>query len=341
MKRKNIIAGIDLGGTSMQVVIADNRNNILAEAKALTRRGKKPQEIVADIAAAVVEALTGAGLKRSDLAAACIGAPGPVDRERGIVHEAPNLGWYDFPLGPLLAKRLRVPVMLENDVNAGTVGEHTLGSGAGANNLVGVFVGTGIGGGMIVNGKLYEGSHGGAGEVGHMLIVIDGPLCGCGHRGCVEAVASRTAMERDVRAAVKGGRKSVVLELMKRKKKTRMTSSVISAALRRKDPVMQEVMDRAQRYVGILVANLVNLLDPECVVIGGGLAGRLGEQYVGPIREYAHEHFFREKDVKRVRVVAGKLGDNAGALGNVVIARRTLRQERVARIAGRVRPVEK
>ena len=322
---KNLIAGIDLGGTSMQVLIVDRRNNILAEAKAPTRRAKKPLAIVDDIATAVEEAMTGAGLKRSSLAGASIGAPGPVDRERGVVHEAPNLGWIEFPLGPALAKRLRVPVVLENDVNAGTVGEHVLGAGAGASNLIGIFVGTGIGGGIIANGKLYEGSHGGAGEIGHMLIVIDGPLCGCGHRGCIEAVASRTAMERDVRAAIKRGQRSVVFELMKRKNKTRMTSSVISAALKRKDPVMQEVMERAQRYLGILVANVVNLLDPECVVIGGGLAGRLGEQYVGPIREYAHEHFFREKDVKRVRVVPGKLADNAGAMGAVALARRRLR----------------
>ncbi|HXJ92743.1 MAG TPA: ROK family protein [Terriglobia bacterium] len=325
LRRKRIIAGIDLGGTSMQVLIVDQRNNILAEAKAPTRRAKKPLGVVADIAKAVEEAMTNAGLKRSDLTAASIGAPGPVDRDRGIVHEAPNLGWFEFPLGPALAKRLRVPVVLENDVNAGTLGEHVLGAGVGASNLIGIFVGTGIGGGLIINSKLYEGSHGGAGEIGHMLIVLDGPLCGCGHRGCVEAVASRTAMERDVRAAIKSGRKSCVLELMKRRNKTRMTSSVINAALKRKDPVMREVMERAQRYLGILVANVVNLLDPECVVIGGGLAGRLGELYVGPIREYAHEHFFREKDVKRVRIVPGKLADNAGAFGAVVVARRRLR----------------
>jgi len=325
LRRKKVIAGIDLGGTSMQVLLVDQRNNILAEAKAPTRRAKKALGVVADIATAVEEAMTLAGLKRYDLTAASIGAPGPVDAERGIVHHAPNLGWIEFPLGPTLAKRLRVPVFLENDVNAGTVGEHTLGAGVGASNLIGIFVGTGIGGGLIVNGKLYEGSHGGAGEVGHMLIVVDGPLCGCGHRGCVEAVASRTAMERDVRAAIKSGRKSCVLELMKRKNKTRMTSSVINAALKRKDPVMREVMEHAQQYLGILVANVVNLLDPDCVVIGGGLAGRLGELYVGPIREHAHEHFFREKDVKRIRVVPGKLADNAGAFGAVVLARRRLR----------------
>ena len=157
-----------------------------------------------------------------------------------------------------------------------------------------------------------------------MMIVVDGPLCGCGHRGCAEAVASRTAMERDVRAAIKAGQKSVIPDLMKKKSKLRMTSSVVNAALKRKDPLMREVMARAQRYLGILVANVINLLDPECVVIGGGLATRLGETYVGPVRQWANKYMFHEEDAKRVRIVAGRLGDNAGALGAVVLARQRL-----------------
>jgi glucokinase len=156
------------------------------------------------------------------------------------------------------------------------------------------------------------------------VILVDGPLCSCGRRGHAEALASRTAMERDVRAAIKAGRKSLVPELMKRKGKVRMTSSVVNAALKRKDPVTREVLARAQRYLGILVANVINLLDPECVVIGGGLATRLGETYVGPVRQSAIEYMFHESDAKRVRIVGGRLGDNAGALGAVVLARQRL-----------------
>jgi glucokinase len=321
---QQILVGIDLGGTSMKLLIVDAKNKILADAKAPTRRSKRPMSTVDDIADLLTEAISMAGVKRRDLGGISIGAPGSVDRHRGVVHEAPNLAWYEFPLGPQLEKRVRVPVIVENDVNVGTVGEHVLGAGENASDLVGIFVGTGIGGGIIAGGRLYEGSHGGAGEVGHMMIVVDGPLCGCGHRGCAEAVASRTAMERDVRAAIKAGRKSVIPELMKKKSKIRMTSSVVNAALKRKDPLMREVLARAQRYMGMLVANVVNLLDPECVVIGGGLATRLGETYVGPIRQWAFKYMFHEADAKRIRIVPGRLGDNAGALGAVVLARQRL-----------------
>ena len=324
MVKKRIIAGIDLGGTSMKVLIVDARNSILGEARAPTRRTGKPSGIVGEIADTIDEALSVAGLKRRDLAAASIGAPGSIDRHRGVVHEAPNLGWSEFPLGPQLERRLPVPVVVDNDVNVGTVGEHVLGAGAGASNMVGIFVGTGIGGGIITNGRLYEGSMGGAGEIGHTVMLADGPLCSCGHRGCVEALASRWAMERDVRAAIKAGRKSIVLDLMKRKGKPRMTSSIINSALKRNDRVMRDVLRRAQYYLGILAANAVNLLDPECVVIGGGLATRLGERFVAPIRESAADYFLREKDAQRIRVVAGRLGDDAGALGAVVLARQRL-----------------
>jgi glucokinase len=323
-KTQQNLVGIDLGGTSMKLLIVDAKNRILADAKAPTRRSKRPTAMVDDIAELLADAITMAGLKRRDLSGISIGAPGSVDRHRGVVHEAPNLGWDEFPLGPELEKRIRVPVIVENDVNVGTVGEHVLGAGENANDLVGIFVGTGIGGGIIANGRLYEGSHGGAGEVGHMMIVVGGPLCGCGHRGCAEAVASRTAMEREVRAAIKAGRRSVIPELMKKKSKLRMTSSIMNAALKRKDAVMRDVMSQAQRYLGILVANVINLLDPECIVIGGGLATRLGETYVGPVRQWAYKYMFHESDAKRIRIVPGRLGDNAGALGAVVLARQRL-----------------
>jgi glucokinase len=324
LRRKHIIAGIDLGGTSLKVLIVDDKNAIVSEAKAATRRSRKPGALLEGVADAVDEALGRAGLKRRELSAVSIGAPGSIDRHRGVVHEAPNLGWTEYPLGPNLERRLRVPVVVDNDVNVGTVGEHALGAGSGVDDLVGIFVGTGIGGGLITNGRLYEGSRGGAGEVGHAVIQVDGPRCSCGHRGCAEALASRWAMERDVRAAVKAGRRSIVLDIMKKKGKPRMTSSVIHAALRRNDRVMHDVLERAQYNLGILVANMVNLLDPACVVIGGGIAGRLGELFVGPIRKAAAKYFLRDDDAKRVKIVGGRLGDNAGALGAVVLARQRL-----------------
>ena len=190
--------------------------------------------------------------------------------------------------------------------------------------MAGIFVGTGIGGGIVLGGKLYQGARGAAAEIGHVVIEINGPLCGCVNRGCAEALASRTAMERDVRDAVRRGEKSIVPKLMQDRGRTRMTSSIIERALRAHDPVMEKVMEHAQFCLGILAANVVNMLDPECVIIGGGIAGRLGRDYVDPIRKTAYQYFLRRHDARRVKIVPGVLGDDAGPLGAVFLARQWL-----------------
>src|SRR3989449_6013888 len=324
---RDVIVGVDLGGTSMRALVVDADYQVLGEDKEPTNPKEKPVKLIADLANVVEQAVERAGLKMKEVRAVSIGAPGAVDSERGIVFEAPNIRWRDVRLGAKLRKTLQVPVLVENDVNVGVVGEHVLGAGRGTKELVGIFVGTGIGGGIIVKGKLYEGSRGGAGEIGHTVLMVNGPICSCGHRGCAEALASRTAMGRDVPAAIKSGARSMVLEYMKARRKDRMTSSVIQAALKKKDKIMGEVMARAEFYLGILVANFVNFLDPERVVIGGGVAERLGEDFVGPIRQTAYEYFLRHRDRHRVKILPGRLGDNAGALGAVVLARQRLREK--------------
>jgi len=161
-----------------------------------------------------------------------------------------------------------------------------------------------------------------------VVVQVDGPRCGCGKRGCIEALASRTAMERDVRAAVKAGERSLVPKIMRKRHKRLMTSSVIVAALEKRDPVMRKVMKRAQHYLGIFVGSIVNIIDPEVVVIGGGIAERLQEDYVRPIRETAYKYFLHQRDAERVKIVPGILGDNAGALGAVILARQRLGKAR-------------
>jgi glucokinase len=322
---KDLIVGVDMGGTSLRALVVDGKNKILAVEKTPTRRDKKTGDLISDIAALVEDAVDSARRKWTHVRAVSFGAPGAVDPERGIVHRAPNLGWTNVALGPRLRELLGVPILVENDVNVGVMGEYALGAAKGAQEVVGVFVGTGIGGGIISRGKLYEGGRGAAGEVGHIVIQVDGPKCGCGKRGCAEALASRTAMEREVRAALKAGRKSIIPKIMKKRRKTRMTSSVIQAALKKKDPLMREVLKHAQYYLGILVANIVNTLDPQVVVIGGGIAERLQEDYVAPIRKTAYKYFLQSRDAERVKIVPGVLGDNAGALGAVVLARQRLR----------------
>jgi glucokinase len=276
------------------------------------------------MAASVRKAVTTAGVSWSKLRAVSVGAPGAVDPKQGIVYKAPNLGWENVRLARKLGRLLAVPVLVENDVNAGTMGEYALGAGKGTRDMIGIFVGTGIGGGLVFGGELHEGCRGAAGEIGHMIIEKNGPRCGCGKRGCVEALASRTAMEREVRQAIRHGARSVVLQIMKERKRTRMTSSIIVRALDKNDPLMLQVLKRAQFYLGILVANLVNTLDPEAVVIGGGIAERLGERFVAPIRATAWEFLLRQDGRERIKILRGVLGDNAGALGAAVLARRRL-----------------
>ncbi|HUY13952.1 MAG TPA: ROK family protein [Terriglobia bacterium] len=323
-QKPEAIAGIDLGGTSIKALIVDGKYKILAAVKRKTKATAKADPLIDEIASVVEEASKQAGLKVKDLFAVSIGAPGTIDTKRGIVLEAPNLGWKDVKLADELKKLLSVPILVDNDVNVGVVGEHALGAGEKVSELVGIFVGTGIGGGIIIHGELYGGGRGGAGEIGHTVILADGPACSCGHRGCAEALASRTAMERDVLDAIKGGQKSVVPKILKEKEKDRITSSVIQAAIEQKDAVMTEVFKRAQHYLGILVANMVNLLDPERVVIGGGLAERFGEDFVAPIRQTAYEYFLHGRDAKRIKVLPGALGDKSGALGAAVLAHKRL-----------------
>lgn len=324
-RKSEVIIGIDLGGTSIKALAVDGKNKILATGKKKTQGGAKPKALIKEIAALVESTAKDAGSKLKSVVAVSIGAPGAIDVQRGIVIEAPNLGWKNVHLATELRLRLGTPIVVDNDVNVGVIGEHALGAGEGVDDLIGIFVGTGIGGGIISGGKLFEGASGSAGEMGHTVIEVNGPVCSCGRRGCAEALASRTAMARDVMIAIKAGAKSVVPELLKERQRDRITSSIIQAALAKHDPVMTQVLKRAQFFLGILVGNMVNVLDPARVVIGGGVASRLGEAYVGPVRTTAYEHFLHPEAVKRTKVLAGRLGDNAGALGAVVLARKRLR----------------
>jgi glucokinase len=324
MPKEEIYVGVDLGGTSLRALAVGNQNRILSMEKTAIEPVRGPAGLIRDIAGCVRRAVDGAGVPWSRVQAVSVGAPGAVGTAEGIVYMAPNLGWKDVRLAAKLKSLLQVPVLLENDVNAGTVGEHALGAGQGSQDMVGIFVGTGIGGGLILNGELHEGFRGAAAEIGHIVLQPDGPLCGCGKRGCVEALASRTAMERDVRLAIRGGASSIVPQIMQERQRDRMTSSIIARAMKSRDAVMRQVMKRAQFYLGLLAANVVNVLDPEALVFGGGIAERLQESFVGPIRSTALKYFMRQDGRERIRIVPGTLGDNAGALGAVVLARRRL-----------------
>lgn len=317
-----VFTGIDLGGTSIHAA-AVRAGSILAKAGGKTPRDAGVDETLALISG-LVDELRGGLDEPSSLQGVCIGAPGAVDPQTGVVRNAPNLGWSNVPLADELSARVGLPVVVDNDVNVGAVGEHVHGAGKGCGLMAAIFVGTGVGGALTLDGRVQRGFRGAAGEFGHMLAVPDGRRCGCGRCGCFEAYTSKTAMEAMVRERVARGRTSSVLDIMAAKGKTRISSSVITAALAEGDPLMGEVMREAQHHLAVLVANLVNAVDPEVVVFGGGLVARMGDRFVDPIAREARAGFLQQDGAHRIRIVPGTLGDEAGTVGAAAVAERRL-----------------
>lgn len=317
------VVGMDLGGTKILAAVVDREGHILAKAKRSTQAAKGPDAVLRRLARTVREAARQANIDWSAISGVGVGAPGPIDPKSGMVYNPPNLpGWDEIALGPRLSKALGVPVYLENDVNLGTLGEHALGAGRDTRDMVGIFVGTGVGGGLILDGQLRSGFRHAAGELGHMIILADGPVCGCGNRGCLESVASRTAIERDIQLGIAAGRESIIPRLIR--EKGRLTSGVLARALRKRDPLTVEVMGRAQWYLGLLTASIVNLIDPEMIVFGGGVVEALGKGFLAPIRATARQYYIQKAGAEQVRIVAAQLGDHAGVLGAAVLARRQI-----------------
>ena len=307
--------GIDLGGTKIFGVRLKGADGTVAgEAKGKTPTHGGPLGVV-DAIAEVVQELGGVG--PGDVIG--VGAPGVIDVDKGVVRAAPNLpGWIEpFALGPALAETLGIErALIDNDVNVGVVAEHRMGAGRGASELLGVFVGTGVGGGLILDGRLRRGRTGLAGEIGHVVVKAGGRPCGCGGRGHLEAYAGRAGMERRARELEAKGQDTALVELAKAK---RMTSSVWAKALAAGDQVAITLIDEAVGALGRAIAGAVLLLDIELVVIGGGLADRLGPAFVGRIEQAARSELFGG-GASPVRIVPAELGDRAGAIGAALLA---------------------
>ena len=319
-----LVIGFDLGGTKMHAAAVDANGHVVHDERCKTGAADGADAVIDRMIGLVTRILAALGTRAPDVAAMCVGVPGGVDDERGVVDTAPNLGWSKVPLVERLASALGIKVFLDNDVRVAVVGEHAYGVGKGTRTMVGIFVGTGIGGGIIVGHHTHHGGRGVAGEIGHMTLLPHGPRCGCGKRGCVEALASRTAMERQARALIKKGWDSKIPKLMKKADSETLTSSIIERALDLDDDVMHKVMKDAQYYLGLLAGNLANALDPEVIVVGGGIAERLGERFVAPIREHAYKHFLVQRDREKVRIVATELKDLGAPLGAAFLARERL-----------------
>jgi len=310
--------GIDLGGTKIQAVVVDEASEVVGQARHPTPTKGGPPDVAAEIAGTLREAADQAGVESSALEGIGLGSPGKVDDDAGTVAGAMNLpGWAGtFDVRQFLEEACGAPVSLGNDVQVATDAEFALGAAREYNSVLGVFWGTGVGGGIVLDGKPWIGRDA-AGEIGHVVVKMDGATCPCGRKGCMEAYAGRLAMETRARRDVDGGEKTVLFKIMEERGRTRLTSGVWARALDRDDAMAHRLIERAIRALGAGIASSQNLLDIEAVIIGGGLGLRLGQPYVDRIREAMMPHLFADDRPPAVELAA--LGDLGGAIGAALL----------------------
>jgi glucokinase len=309
-----IIAGIDIGGTKIAAAVASPDGRIIAKQTFPTEVEKGPHEILERAMNIVGELAREAP---GDLTAVGVGCAGPLDVVRGLILSPPNLpGWDEFPLVELLKQRFGVPVVLENDANAAALGEQRFGAGRGFENLVYITISTGIGGGVIVDGRIVRGVGSGAGEVGHMTILPDGPVCGCGGRGCLETLCSGTAIARRAREAIGQGAQSV-LSVYFSNGPEGITAARVAEAARSGDRFAGEIWSETIKYLALGIGNIIATLAPEAIIFGGGVA-MAGEQLLAPLRQRLIEQV-KMAPVKDIRLLQAGLGSESGLYGAIAL----------------------
>jgi glucokinase len=318
MVEKRLVIGIDLGGTKISTALVDSDGKIIAQDYRETLAAEGPDTVIERMLDAARDVIANAGASPSQVAAVGIGAPGPLDIKAGIVISPPNLpGWDRIPLKQIIEDGLGITAFLENDANAAALGEHRFGAGRGAEHVIYVTVSTGIGGGLILDGKLYHGANGMAGEIGHMTIIPDGPRCNCGNYGCVESLASGTAIARQARKRVIYGVPTLIADLAQGDPDL-ITAKMVTEAATQGDTEAQEIIAEAMEHLGIAMASLVNAFNPQIIVIGGGLT-HIGEQLFEPVRRVVAQRAFSAA-AEVVQVVPAELGDDVGVLGAAAVA---------------------
>ncbi|MDP2932023.1 MAG: ROK family protein [Chloroflexota bacterium] len=313
------VLAVDMGGTKILAAIISDKYQVLAREYQPTLASEGPQAVIRRLLAAFDRLLSSQKMGPSELGAISLAIAGGMDTEKGLVTSSPNLpGWHDVPLRDMVGEHYGVPTLLVNDSSAAALGEYRLGAGKGTRNMVMLTVGTGIGGGIIIEGKLYTGSSGSAGEIGHMAIDVSGPKCKCGNIGCLEMLASGTAMAREAIRRIRDGQQSILIALVGGNIEN-ITAREVGTAARNGDALAADVILEAATYLGIGLVNMVNIFNPEVIVIGGSVA-KLGDLLLEPARQVVKERAFRIS-ANLVRIVPAQLGDDAGVLGAAVFAR--------------------
>ena len=314
------VIGVDLGGTKISAGAVSRDGSRIAGVRSIETQAELGAEGVVDriigcIEGVILDATHETGAARKDFIGIGLGAPGPLDRENGIVVVAPNLGWRDFPLRDRVMARLGLPATLDNDANCATVGEWWLGAARGGRNVVGITIGTGIGGGLIINGELYHGSSDVAGEIGHTTIDVNGRHCKCGNYGCLEAYASGPAIATRAREALVREDTTSVLPSMVGNHLDKITAETVYKAAKQGDVLANELVRDTARYLGAGIATLLNVVNPDVVVVAGGVTAA-GEALFGPLRTEVRRRAFRPA-VEACRIVPAELTGTAGIVGAV------------------------
>ncbi len=318
--KADYVVGVDLGGTKILAGVFDANLNCVGRAKISTKAERGPDPVIERIERCIKDSIDECDLTVKQVAGIGIGAPGAVDPENGTVIFAPNLKWEDVALKKEIEKRVGVPTYLENDCNVCTLGVYETELKAKPKSCLGIFIGTGIGGGLIIDGKLFHGFNRTAGEIGHMVLEVDGPKCGCGNKGCLEALASRTAIFKRVQAAVKEGEKTILTDMLGSSLKD-LRSGDLRKAIRKGDKLVEKIVEEAAEYTGVAIGNLINIFNPEVIVLGGGVIDALEDEMMAIIVETAHEYAMHGTD-KGIQILASETGDDAGIIGAAVLAKR-------------------
>jgi glucokinase len=316
MARKiDTVIALDIGGTNMRAAIVNRRGEILFSVKEPTLRTASREKAIEQIASLISRCAKSQSSKPS---AVCIGFPGPLDSERGFIYDPPNLpAFKNTPLKNILEKKLHVAVFVENDANAAAFGEFIYGAGKGAASLVCLTLGTGIGGGIVLDGKIWHGAGNVAGEIGHITVMPDGRRCGCGARGCLEQYASATGVVHTARIRLRGRRNSLILRIAGGDLRN-VTALTVCQAARRGDALAAEILEDAAYWLGIGIGDVINILNPEVVVIAGGVANA-GKHLFAPFHREIKKHAMPSA-LRNTRIEKSKLDDRAGILGAAAVA---------------------
>ena len=294
--------GIDLGGTNIVAGVVDENYNIVATGKVKTNLPRPAKEVVDDMVKAANIAIENAGLKIEDIDSMGVGSPGAIDPVNGVVCYANNLGFYDVPMAQMLKERMGVDFYIENDANAAAYGEYIAGAGRGTNNFIAITLGTGVGGGVIINGKLYSGSNYAGAELGHTVIDVNGPLCTCGRKGCFEVYSSATGLINMTREFAEKDKNSKLWDF---RKEGEFNGRTAFLAAKEGDETAKAVVEKYTDYLAVGIANIINIFQPEIFVIGGGVSNE-GDNLINPLKE-------RLAPFKSVRTAS--LKNDAGIIG--------------------------